>query len=344
MKVAVTGASGNVGTATVRRLLADPAVTAVVGVARREPAAEQPPLDRVDWVSCDIGGSDAPAQLRAAFAGADAVVHLAWQIQPGHDREQLRRTNVYGSRTVAEAALAAGVSKLVYASSVGAYSAGPKERAVDESWPTAGISSSAYSRQKAAVERMLDEIEADGRLAVTRLRPGLIFQQQAAGEIARYFLGPLFPRRLLRLGVPIVPDVPGLRFQAVHTDDVAAAFALAVTTDVSGAFNIAADPVLDPRVLAGALGARVAPFPIPVGVLRRGMAATWRARLQPTGPGWLDMALGAPIMDTGRARGRLGWAPSRSATEAVVEVVRGMGRRTGGPTPALSTRRSNVSA
>jgi hypothetical protein len=46
-------------------------------------------------------------------------------------------------------------------SSVGAYSRGPKDREVDEDWPTEGTESSFYSRHKVAVERELDRFEAD---------------------------------------------------------------------------------------------------------------------------------------------------------------------------------------
>ena len=66
-----------------------------------------------------------------------------------------------GSRRVFSAAAAAGVPALVYASSVGAYSPGPKDRAVDESWPTGGIKTSFYSRHKAEVEQLLDVFEAE---------------------------------------------------------------------------------------------------------------------------------------------------------------------------------------
>src|SRR6185295_9478931 len=100
------------------------------------------------WAQADVVGDE----LEPHFHGADAVVHLAWAIQPQHDRELLERTNVQGSERVFAAAAAVGVSNLVYASSVGAYSPGPKDRLVDESWSTAGIVSSIYSRQKAQVE------------------------------------------------------------------------------------------------------------------------------------------------------------------------------------------------
>jgi nucleoside-diphosphate-sugar epimerase len=146
MKVVVTGATGNVGTSTIEALAAMPEVERIVGLARRRPIWEAP---KTEWVDADV----VDASLAPIFEGADAVIHLAWAIQPSHDMETLERINVDGSRRVFQAAVVAGVPKLVYASSVGAYSRGPKDRLVDESWPTEGTESSFYSRHKVATER-----------------------------------------------------------------------------------------------------------------------------------------------------------------------------------------------
>ena len=132
MRIVVVGASGNVGTAVLRRLRREPG-SELAGVARRLPGPDAgEPYDGVEWHSCDIGAPDAADRLARIFAGADAVVHLAWQIQPSHDRGTLYRTNVGGSRAVIEAAVRAGVPALVYASSVGAYAPGPKDHPVSE--------------------------------------------------------------------------------------------------------------------------------------------------------------------------------------------------------------------
>jgi nucleoside-diphosphate-sugar epimerase len=332
VRIVVTGATGNVGTSVVEALAGDARVTEIVGIARRLPDWERP---RTRWVSADIARDD----LRPHFAGADAVVNLAWLIQPSRDGAELERVNVAGSRRVFEAAADAGVPALVHASSIGVYSAGPKDRPVDESWPRDGVPTSFYSRHKAAAERALDAVEAaNPRLRAVRLRPALIFKREAGPEVRRLFAGPLVPARLLRPGlIPILPLPDRLVLQAVHGDDVGDAYRLAaLSADARGAYNIAADPVLDPARLAELFRARR--VRVPERPLRVLADATWRAHLQPTPPGWLDMGLAVPVMDVRRAREELGWSPRRSATDALMELLDGMRAPAGLPTPPLEPR------
>src|SRR5581483_5749342 len=180
MRVVVIGATGNAGTSVLRALTADSAVDSVVGMARRLPVRRDG--EGVEWHSADVRSSE----LVPLFRGADAVVHLAWLIQPSRDLDELRSVNVDGSARVFDAVAAADVPALVYASSVGAYSEGPKDRLVDESWPTDGVPTSFYSRHKAEVERLLDTFEREHPyVRVVRLRPGLIFKRSAATGIRR---------------------------------------------------------------------------------------------------------------------------------------------------------------
>jgi UDP-glucose 4-epimerase len=240
VKVVVTGATGNAGTSVVETLAKNPDVDEIVGLARRCPRVE---IGKTRWVAADVSYSD----LTPLFRGSDVVIHLAWLIQPSHDERKLIATNIEGSRRTFAAVAEAGVRNLVYASSVGAYSAGPKNEAVDEGWPTSGVQSSFYGRHKARVERLLDSFETEHpEIRSVRLRPGLIFKAQAASGIRRLFAGPLLPNRLVRPSlIPLIPRVKGLRFQAVHSYDVGDAYMRAATSEVRGAFNIAADPVLD---------------------------------------------------------------------------------------------------
>lgn len=331
MRVVVTGATGNVGTSVLDALASEPAVSEVVGLARRLPDLEQP---KVRWVQADV----AATQLAPLFKGADAVIHLAWAIQPSHDEPAMERINVRGSERVFAAVAAAKVPSLVYASSVGAYSPGPKESQVEESWPTGGIPSSAYSRHKVRVERLLDRFEFEHPgVRTVRMRPGLIFKAEAASEIRRFFAGPLLPSFLVRPRlIPVVPRVPRLRFQAVHAADVGGAYCRAAVGDAAGAFNLAAEPVIGPEELGELLAAR--PVSIPAGALRAAADLSWRLHLQPADAGWIDLALGVPLMDSSRAREELGWTPATSSLDALAELLRGIRRGAGGPTPPLDPR------
>jgi UDP-glucose 4-epimerase len=328
MRVVVTGASGNVGTSLLRSLSQESSVESVLGLCRRVPTASFP---KTEWRAVDVVNSP----LRPHFQGADAVVHLAWLIQPARDQALVRSVNVDGSARVFAAVAAASVGTLVYASSVGAYAPGPKDRRVDESWPTTGIPSSFYSRHKAEVERLLDRFEDEHeRTRVVRLRPALIFKREAASGIRRLFAGPLLPGSLLRPAlIPVVPDVNRLVFQAVHSHDVGEAYRLALLSDAAGPFNIAADPIIDPAELGRILDART--VPLPAGVLRAAAAITYKLRLQPSEPGWLDMGLDGPLMDVTRARELLGWQPRHSANDALRDLLAGMREGAGLDTPPL---------
>ncbi|MFI6602461.1 NAD-dependent epimerase/dehydratase family protein [Nonomuraea sp. NPDC050536] len=331
MHVVVIGATGNVGTCVIRALAEDPAVTSVLGLARRLPSWRPP---KTTWQAADVICDDLVPHLR----GADAVIHLAWLFQPTRDPLVTWRANVLGSLRVFDAVSAAGVGALVYASSVGAYSPGPKDRRVTEDWPTNGWPTAAYGREKAYVERALDVFERDHPgIRVVRLRPGFIFQQAAATEQRRLFVGPFLPHRLVLPGlIPMVPDTPGLVFQAVHGEDIGQAYRLAVTRPVNGAFNIAAEPVIDPRTLAELLKARL--IPVPRLLLRGAASAAWHLRLIPSAPELVDMVLRLPLMDTTRAQQELGWSPRHTAVEALQALLEGT--RTGADldTPPLSAR------
>jgi UDP-glucose 4-epimerase len=333
MRVVVVGATGNVGTSVLRSLENEERVESVLGIARRMPDLSMP---KVEWAQADVVTDD----LAPHFRGADAVILLSWLIQPSRDLNKLWMTNVEGSMRAARAVAEAGVPALLYASSVGAYSPGPKDRAVDESWPTGGIPTSYYSRQKAEVERRLDYFESrNPDVRIVRMRQGLTFKKEAAEGVRRLFGGPFFPSVLARPGlINLVPEIEDLRSQVVHSLDVGEAYRLALLREVSGAFNLAAEPVLDADEIGRILNART--FPLPGRIARVGAGLSWSLRLQPVPPGWLDLALNVPVMDTARARQELDWTPRYSAGEALLDVLEGLRTGTGLDTPPLSKRTS----
>src|SRR5699024_7264450 len=154
-----------------------------------------------------------------------------------------------------------------------------------------------YAVDKAAQERILDEAEAAG-LEVARVRPALVFDADAGAEITRYFLGALVPPPLLRPGaLPVLPLPAGLRLQVVHGEDLADAYRRILVQGATGAFNIATAPVLHGQDLAEVLDhGRI--VPVPPAALRRVVALGWQARAVAADPGWLDMGMSVPVMDT----------------------------------------------
>lgn len=329
MRIVVTGATGNVGSALLAALTTRG--HPVVGLARRPPQPTS--YAAVEWHSVDLTRSPG-AVLRRAFDGADAVVHLAWGFQPTRDEAYLERLGVGGTREVLAAAADAEVPQVAHMSSMGAYSAG--SGTVDESWPTEGIASSAYSRHKSAAERLLDEFERSRpQTVVTRMRPVLIGQRSAASGMLRYMLPAAIPASAIRLA-KVVPLDRDLRLQFVHAEDVADAYVRALETRARGAFNLAADPVVSPSDIATVLGARH--VHVPFAALRCAADLGWRLHLQPVDAGWLDMAWQLPQLSHERATAELGWRPSRDALAVLGELVAGIRDGAHGETPILRRR------
>ena len=329
MRIVVTGATGNVGTSVVAELAGRPDAE-VVGVARRRPRWQP---GGVTWREADVRYDD----LDGILTGADVVVHLAWAFQPSHRPDVTWHVNVHGTARLLDAVGRAGVRALVVASSVGAYSPGSKTERIDESWPTHGWPSAAYTREKAYVERLLDGFEqSHPGTRVVRMRPGFMFQAPASPEQVRIFGGRWLPTRLLgRVGVPLVPALPGLVFQVLHTDDAARAFAEAATRDVRGAFNLAAEPVVDAEVLGKVFGGR--PLPLPARPVRELAAAAWHARVVPAPPQLLDYLLQMPVMSTDRAERELGWRPRHTAVDALTALRDGLTHPQERDTPPLAS-------
>ncbi|GAA3015614.1 NAD-dependent epimerase/dehydratase family protein [Streptomyces fulvorobeus] len=336
-RVVVTGATGNVGTSVVTALARDPEVGSVLGLARRRPKLW---TEGVRWETVDLSEPASSGPLRDLLRGADAVVHLAWRFQPTHDPVVTWQSNVLGSIRVFEAAADAGVPALVHASSVGAYSPGPKEEpGVDEQWPTNGWPDAAYCREKAYLERVLDTFELrHPEIRVVRMRPGFLFKESAASEQRRIFAGRYVPGGLFRPDLlPFVPDLEGLRFQVLHTDDAAEAYRLAVLGDARGAFNLTADSVTDARQLAELFGARV--VRVPRALVRTALAAAWQAHAVPASPHLFDAVLRLPVLDSTRAHEVLGWRPVHTAAEALTAFLKGVRQGAGEDTAPLAGKR-----
>lgn len=335
-RIVITGASGNVGTALLRRLAADDTDYEIVGVARRRPPPDGV-YRSVQWHEVDIAEPGVETELLDVFRGARCVIHLAWGFQPTRNTRYLDAVAINGSSAVLSAAHSAKVPQLLHMSSVGTYAAGRYGEQVDESWSTAGIRSSAYSRAKSTVEQMLDDYERrnpDG-VGITRMRPGFIMQRDAAPGLRRYTLPAYLDPRWLRW-LPVLPLDRSLCVSIVHADDVADACVKAVERNALGPFNLAAEPPVSRDDIAKAL--RAHPIHLPSALLGLAVDAAWRARLQPIDRGWLDMAFSLPLLDTGRARSVLGWSPRWESVAALNDLIDGFLHDSGTPSPVLHSR------
>lgn len=310
MRVVVTGATGNIGIALMRWLSGR---AQVVGVARHVPRDAPHP-----WHAIDVGAPGATGALAGAFAGADAVVHLAWHIVPGHDRDAQARTNLAGTAHVLDAIRRAGVPHLVHLSSAAVYSPRDGDVRATESWPRRGVPASSYSQDKVAAEDLLDRVPD---LRIARIRPPAVMQPDSAGALARMALGPVAPLARLTGGrLPVLPLPSDATIQVTDAADVADLAGRAVLAGAAGAFNVAGEPVLTPPVVARLLGGRH--VPVPRGLLRGAAGATWRARLQPLDPSWVDLLLDVPLLDCTRARDELGWHPAHDGRLTLLSTRR----------------------
>jgi UDP-glucose 4-epimerase len=267
--------------------------------------------------------------VAALFDGVDVAVHLAFAIFGS--REETRRVNLQGTRIVFEAAIKAGVQRLVYASSVAAYGFHRENpQPLTEDVPARGSESFYYSRQKAELEALLDELLLDGDVEAYVFRPCIVAGPRATMLIEQVVDGVRAgdPVPLLRKGVeklplvgPVLPD-PRVPIQLVHHDDVARAMAAAICGDgPPGAYNLAGKGEVGIADIAGALGWRSLPVPRPA--VNLGTTAARRLTFVSPKLEWAT-ALDTPVlMDTAKARRALGWEPQHDARETLAETVAG---------------------
>jgi len=324
LTVAVTGPTGEIGRPFISALERVPQVGRIIGMARRpfDPAAHG--WRRTEYRQGDILDR---AAVDALVEGADVVVHLAFIIITGQGES--RQINLEGSRNVFEATAAAKVPRLVYTSSVAAYGfADDAPALLTEDTPARGLERHPYSAQKAEVERELAEALAGSPTEAYVFRPCIVGGPDATlliDTIPLIDLGRRLPGAVRALFdqvpvlKPVLPD-PGVPFQLVHHDDVAAALCTAVRgRGAAGVYNLAGDGEITLGDLAHELGWYSVPLPdIAVDATAEVVA---RLPFMPDTAAWIEALRRPVLMDTTRARRALKWTPQYDARETLRQMV-----------------------
>jgi nucleoside-diphosphate-sugar epimerase len=306
-RVAVTGAAGRLGRVLVDRLAREPGIEQIVALDVRPAEATSP---KVEVRVADVRDAALAGQLR----GCDALVHLAFIVERGsRDGSTVESVNVGGTMNVIGAAAAAGVNRVVHASSIAAYGFHPdnRGRVLAEDQPLRGNDDFYYARTKAACERWLDGFAAEHPdIAVARLRPSVFMGPRGLRHLGRLFDRPVFPYLGGAAGDPL---------HVTHEEDVAEAFALALLRRARGAYNVATD---EPLPLAGWAAALGKPgLPLPAAALRLADWAYQRGRID-VDPVWFRIGQNGPILvSNAKIRRELRWQPRWPTTGAVLRAL-----------------------
>src|SRR4029077_3902493 len=244
LTVAVTGPTGEIGRAVVGALERSRDVARVLGMARRAFDPAERGWKKFFYRRGDVLDRD---HVDALVDGADVVVHLAFIIM-GRPEES-RAVNLDGSRNVFEATRASGAKRLIYTSSVAAYGFHrDNPQPLTEDVPARGTDSHPYSAQKAEVEELLANTLAGSATDAYVFRPCIVAGRDAPlliDSLPYTQISERLPTPVLKLldGVPILKPVlpdPGVPFQLVHHDDVAAAVrAATLGRGEPGIYNLA---------------------------------------------------------------------------------------------------------
>jgi UDP-glucose 4-epimerase len=321
--IAVIGSSTLIGRAVLACLQDDATVDTLLAVDLAEPDV---PVGKLRFHAADVR----ERLLHLALDGVEVVVHCGLQPEPERDKDTALARTVDGTRNLLATVAKAQVGKLVVVSSAAVYGAHPDNRIpLDEGAVLRANPDFAGAYHLMLAEQLVEEW-ADGHPAatVTVLRPAVMMGSEMDGFLRRHLESP----RLPLIGGQSAP------LQFVHVDDVAAAVALAVSTDLPGVFNVAAEGWLSvPEVLA-LLGRRSVTVPeaIAFGAVR----ALWRVGLWHMPSSALPYLMYPWVVTSERLQAR-GWAPTWSNRELLREFARqhrhavSLGR--------LRTRRQNLS-
>lgn len=313
LRVAVTGATGDLGTLLLPLLEADPRVESILAldIARPEHVGGKLTYRRVDLAR---PGADRALAEAITEHRSDALFHLAFLFSPIQNSTFAHELEVIGTlHVLAAVAELPGVRRLVLPSLTAVYGARSANPAfLDEGAPLHGCPPSRFISDKVEVEKQVESFRPrhpEKKVVVLRFAP---------------ILGPSVDNPVTRfLRARLVPTLLGFDplWQALHEHDAARALHLSLHSEAEGVLNVVGDGVLPLSGIVRLAGGRVLPLPHPVarGAIRL-LNAAGRLGVPMT---LLDYIQYSWVADGRRAQLELGYTPRYHAREAVAAVQGG---------------------
>ena len=301
-RIAVTGASGYVGTVLISRLVEREDVDGILAIDVREPGRDHG--SKVSFVRQDVSE---PFPRLFADHQIDTVVHLAYLLRQSRNREANRRVNVGGTRNTIEACRRGVVGRLVYLSSTSVYGAHPDNpEALTEEMPGRPVGGFQYSEDKLTAERLLEEYASEtpgAAVCILRCCPIM-------GANADNFIADAFDKLFL---VAVSGASPPMQF--IHEEDMVRCMTLATMGDAEGLYNLAGAGAIDWDDMAATRGRRV--VSLPAWLLYPLTQLTWSLRLQSDSPAMgLDMIRHPWSASTEKIEREMGFKPQYSSSDA----------------------------
>lgn len=310
----ITGGSGYIGGRLIDGLSGRDETEGIVDVDLRPPPRSWP---KTEFVKADVRDRKKIRELLERH-DVDALVHLAFVLNPIRDEGKMYDIDVNGTQAVLQAASDAGTKQVLVTSSATAYGAFPDNpKPIAEDWPVRGAPDFSYARDKADADRIcqLWACQHSDRV-MTIVRPSIVFGPSVDNYIVRAFENNPF--------VPILDGVDE-EFQLVHEDDVVSALFALLDGKKEGAFNLAGDGTLTWRRAAELVGKKTRD--ISLKNMKRFNGAMWRLRVPRTEapPGNLDFIRYPWVVSTEKLKAETDWTPRYDTLETFKVTMRAKG-------------------
>ena len=325
MRYLITGGSGYIGSRLVERLSERPETDRIVIADVREPAAYRP---KTEFRRLDVRDREGVRAL-VSDVQPDALVHLAFMLNPSRDEALMYDIDVNGTQNVLDAASRAGTEHVLVTSSATAYGAFPDNPVpLSEDDPVRGVAGFSYARDKTECDRLcqLWALQHPERV-MTIVRPCQVFGPNVDNYLVRLWLKQPFLADLGGLDIPL---------QYVHEDDVVEALVLLLDGRHAGAYNVAGDGEMRASECAEVIGMKRRR--VPEKLWRRFAGLMWRLRVAEAPPGAIDFAIYPWVVSNQKLKDA-GWRPRWTSRETFELTMREKGRLDGVqglPTPELT--------